>query len=215
MKKVKERRVKKMYKQIIFFSIILLIMNCQSQAKIDTKDISLKGKKILMVIAPEGFRDEELFVPKKEFEKVSAEVIVASTQKTNAKGMLGGKFDIKITLNEIKIDDYVGIVIVGGVGSIDYLWYNEKLHEIVKKFNEQKKVVSAICLSPVVLAISGVLKGKNATVFITDESKKEFLNNGVKLVNKDIVVDGNIVTANGPRVAKDFALNIIKLLGNK
>lgn len=201
--------------RIILFSLIFLIASSSIQAEIDEKEISLKGSKILMVIAPQGFRDEELFVPKEEFEKVLAQVTVASIKKGEAKGMLGKIYDVKTTIDEISYEEYNAIVIVGGIGSPKYLWNNSNLIELVKKFNDKKKVIGAICLSPTVLAQADILKDRNATVYITEESKQEFLNHGVKLINKNVVIDGNIVTANGPESAKEFALNIIKLLGNK
>ena len=70
---------------LLLISAVLLLSGCVE--KEETK--SLEGKKVLMVIAPSDFRDEELLKPKEMFEKAGAEVIVVSSGVSTAKGMLG------------------------------------------------------------------------------------------------------------------------------
>lgn len=63
--------------------------------------------------------------------------------------------------------------------------------------------MSAICLAPVTLANAGLLEGKRATVY---PSAKSFLKwKGATYTGNPVEVDGNIVTANGPEVAEEFA----------
>lgn len=172
----------------------------------------LSGKKILMVIAPDQFRDEELFQPKEIFEKEGASVVVASTKKGTAKGMLGGKVEVFSTIYELTSESFDAVVIVGGMGSPTYLWNNEELHRLIKRSFEESRVIGAICLSGAVLAKAGILKGVRATVYPTKESLSEMEKGGSIYVKKDVVVDGRIVTASGPHVARDFGMEIVKLL---
>ncbi len=51
---------------------------------------ALDGKKIVMIIAHENYRDEELEVPLQMFKKAGVDVAIASTALTPATGMLGG-----------------------------------------------------------------------------------------------------------------------------
>ncbi|WP_456420032.1 DJ-1/PfpI/YhbO family deglycase/protease, partial [Methanocaldococcus infernus] len=146
---------------IIFFVLLSMCIN--------NKVESMKGK-ILMVIAPENFRDEELFEPMAVFENNGYAVDIASTKKGVCKGMLGAEVKVNLTIDEVDPKNYVAIVIVGGTGSPKYLWHNEKLINLVKEFYEENKTVAAICLSPVVLAEAGILKGKEATVFPAKEA---------------------------------------------
>jgi len=80
-------------------------------------EIEHEGKKILLVIAQEQFRDEECFVPKQLFESAGVKVTVAAESTKIAKGMLGGTIKPDITISETNIDDYDAIVISGGSGS--------------------------------------------------------------------------------------------------
>ena len=73
-------------------------------------------------------------------------------------------------------------------------------------------MVAAICLSPVVLARAGLLKGREATVFPTPEALEELENGGAIYVKQGVVVSGRVITANGPQSAQDFALAICQAL---
>jgi protease I len=113
---------------------------------------TLNKKKVLMIIAPKNFRDEEFLEPKNVLEKAGIEVKVASTIKGTAKGMLGANVDVETTVDEVNPAEYDAVVVVGGSGSQTYLWDNKRVQEIVKKAESLGKIVSAICISPVVLA---------------------------------------------------------------
>ncbi len=168
-------------------------------------------KYILMVIAPESFRDEEFFEPKEVFEKNGYEVVVASTKEGAAKGSQGGTFDVEFTLDRAKSERYDAIVISGGGGSRDYLWDNKTLHKILNDFNKENKTIAAICISPVVLAKAGLLKDKKCTVFNDPVSIEIIKKAGGKLdIKKEVVRDGNIVTANGPKASTAFGEEVIK-----
>jgi len=172
----------------------------------------MKNAKVLMVIAPKDFRDEELFEPMAVFESNGLEVDVVSTTKGECVGMLGNKITVEKTIYDVSPDDYVAIVIVGGIGSKEYLWNNTKLIELVKEFYSQNKVVSAICLSPVVLAKAGILKNKKATVYPAPEAIEELKKAGAIYEDRGVVVDGNVVTAKSPDYARVFGLEVLKAI---
>ncbi len=107
----------------------------------------LSGSKILMVIAPKEFRDEELLTPKKLLSEAGASVIVASTTADEAKGMLGAKIKPDIVLSSALASDYDCVIVVGGMGSPEFLWNNAQLHSLIQEMDREEKVVAAICLS--------------------------------------------------------------------
>ena len=172
----------------------------------------LMSKKVVMVIAPDGFRDEELFVPKDVLEKGGVSVVIASTQKEEARGMLGARVKPDIMISEIDPNEFDGIVIVGGVGSRTYLWNNTELHDIIREFYKQNKTIAAICISPVVLAHAGVLDQMEATVFPDTECIEEIEKCGATYVREPVVVSDNIITADGPKSADAFGNEILNSL---
>jgi len=169
-------------------------------------------KKVLIIIAPRNFRDEELTEPINYLERAGISYEVISTSRGLAVGMLGGKMLIERTVADIKDSDisgYSGIIIVGGGGAPEYLWNNHSLLGLVKKFDEQGSVISAICLAPAVLGQAGVLREKNATVWNDDAAIEEIRKGGGTFVSSPVVVDGRIITANGPTSAAAFGEKVV------
>lgn len=166
--------------------------------------------KILMVIAFKQFRDEELVHPMQVFEAGGAVVDVASTETGVAEGMMGLKRDVTLTLDDVAGKTYDAVVVVGGGGSPEFLWDNVRLKEIVTRHHGMGRVVAAICLSSVVLAKAGLLKGVPATVWQSPESMKVFDECGVSFQNSPVVSSGKIVTGNGPTAAREFGEAVIK-----
>jgi protease I len=171
--------------------------------------VNLAGKTILMIVAPEGFRDEELLEPKKIFENHNANVKIASKGVSVARGKLGAKIDVDYDIDEVIMQDYDAVVFVGGPGAAVY-FDDETAHSIAREALEEDEILGAICIAPVILANAGLLKGKKATVFPSgaDDLKK----NGAKYTGKDVEADGKIVTANGPAAAKKFGEKIAEML---
>ena len=168
--------------------------------------------KVLIVIPPENFRDEELAKPFSAFEREKIPYDIASTRRGECRGMLGARATSTLTLEEVDPSGYAAIVIVGGMGSPVHLWNNEMLWQLVRYFAKNGKIVAAICLSPVVLAHAGILKGRKATCYESPSSTKEMLKGGANLAADPVVVDGNIITANGPAAAESFGRTIVRAL---
>ncbi len=164
-------------------------------------------KKIAMFIAFQGFRDEEYIEPKSIFEKAEIQVDTISTARGIAKGKLGALAEVNMRISEINVPDYAALCLVGGPGCLEHL-DNPEVYEIFRRANDLKKIIGAICISPVVLTHAGLLKGKRATVWY--EGADELKNNGVIYTAKDVEKDGNIITANGPTAAVEFARTLLE-----
>jgi len=159
---------------------------------------------LLVVIAPEKFRDEELFEPLSVFRKEGIASDIVSTCRGTCVGMLGAEVDVAQEIADVDPATYDGIVIVGGTGSQDYLWGDPRLEGLVQSFDAAGKLIAAICLSPAVLAAAGVLQGKKATVFRTTSSVSVMEGGGALLSDEPVVQDGRVITASGPPAARKF-----------
>jgi len=164
---------------------------------------------ILMIIAHKNFRDEELLIPKKIFERAGYKVVVASSTLKVCKGMLGSKVKPDLLISKVNVKKYAAVVFVGGTGAVEY-FNSPQARRIIREAYEQGKVIGAICLAPCILAKAGILKGKKATIWYSESFC--LLENGARYTGKPVTVDGKIVTGAGPFAAKDFALAILKLL---
>ena len=114
-------------------------------------------------------------------------------------------------IDEINVDDYDAFVIPGGMPGATNFANNQMLMDIIKGAFEKNKLVAAICASPaVVLANNRLIDGKNATCY----PAQAFIDmmKDVNFTNENVTVDGNLITANGPKSAMSFALEICKAL---
>lgn len=173
-------------------------------------------QKVLVVIAQKDFQQLEYSAVREALRKNDFLVVVASNEKKEAIAM-DGKTKVRpdITIKEAKEKDYAGIAIIGGSGSPKYLWGNKDLLRLVKQFYDKKKLVSAICLSPAVLAQAGILQGKEATVYPSPSALQIFKEKGVKYKDKQVVRVGKIITGKDPSAAKSFAEELVKALKEK
>lgn len=173
---------------------------------------SLSGRKVLLVIAPDQFRDEELVEPKKALEAAGARVSISSTKEGIARGMLGAKVMPHCLVKDAK-EEWDAVVVVGGMGSPKHLWDHRPLHLLLQDRAKAGKVVGAICLSGAVLAKAGVARGKRATCW-PDRAAVAALEAGGALYEKSpVVTDGKVVTADGPESAAAFGRALVEAMG--
>ncbi len=165
--------------------------------------------KVLMIIAQNGFRDEEFFEPRDIFVKNGIEVKVASERIGMARGKLSGTVMSDLTVGESRESDFDAVVFVGGPGAAVYL-NDPAAHKLAKDFYEAGKIVAAICMAPSILANAGILSGKKATAFPNE--KANLVAHGAEFTGATVEVDGKIVTGCGPEAAKEFGEKIVELL---
>ncbi|NMB57277.1 DJ-1/PfpI family protein [Candidatus Beckwithbacteria bacterium] len=171
---------------------------------------NLKDKKVVFVLAPRDFRDEEYFQPKVILQSQAVQIFtVAKGNEEELTGSQGGKARTDEKLENITAANFDALVFVGGKGSRVY-FKDKKIHKIINDFNDQQKVIAAICSAPAILANAGILKDKKAVCF---EKEREILEvNGAKFVDEEIVVDHNIITARDFNAALNFGSKIAELL---
>ncbi len=166
-------------------------------------------KKGLMVIASDKFRHEEYQRPRAVLERPGDEVAVASSSLKESTGMLGLRVKADILLKDAKMDEYDGIVFVGGMGAAEY-WESPAAHALARRAHESGKLTSAICIAPVTLANAGLLKGKKATVWkdVAGDLKAK----GALYTGKPVERDGKLVTGSGPEAAEEFGKALVEAL---
>lgn len=169
-------------------------------------------KKIVMIVAPRNYRDEEYFKPRVVLMSHGIDIATASSEGEEATGMLGGKAKIDVLVSQIHSQDFDGLILVGGSGAQDY-FKNQTVRRLVQEFADEHKTVGAICIAPTILAFAGLLKGKKATCFSSEE--KQLKASGACLINQGVVVDGRIVTARGPEYAQEFGESFAAVLNRK
>lgn len=172
-------------------------------------------KKVLLIIAQNGFQSKEYFDTKAEIETKGIAVVTVAPLRVPAFSHMGEEVIPEITLSAVQVSDYGGVFVIGGPGALEYL-DNE---ETARIFKEAQKLgnypYGAICISPRILAKAGVLTGKRATGWDDDHNLGViFEKYGVIYKDEPVVVDGVVITANGPLAAHDFGKKIAETVNN-
>lgn len=169
-------------------------------------------RSVVMVIAHRDFRDEEFKEPFRHFEQAGYRVVVASTDTTEATGMLGMTIKPDITIEQIQHDAYDAIVVVGGTGC-ETLWDNAALHAAVQDFHKNGKLVAAMCLAPVVLGRAGILTDLKVTAF--PAVKDDIGACGAVYTGNDVEKCGLVITCSGPQAVQEFSETILNTLSEE
>lgn len=140
--------------------------------------------------------------------KVDMISITGKLQVTSNRGITVLADDL---IENINLKEYAGIIIPGGLPAAFDIRDDKRVLEIIKKFDEEHKLISAICAGPSVLAKAGVLSGRNAVIYPGMED--ELLDANVK--EDAICIDGNIITARGAGLAGELAYTLIRKIKGK
>lgn len=169
----------------------------------------LEGKRALLVIAHEGFREEELDAPRRALEGAGARVVVASSSLAPARGMHGGEAAPDLLYCAARVDDLDALVFVGGVGAAEYV-PDRTAHRLAREALQQGKVVGAICYAASILAEAGLLEGRPATGWPAREAHLRA--RGAVWTGEPVTVAGRVVTGRGPDDAEAFARALVAAL---
>lgn len=169
----------------------------------------LQGERVLIVLPPGDFRDEEYAKTREALQAHGAVITVASVNKEPLRGMLGTVVEPDCTLQEAEVDEFAAVVFVGGVGATRY-FHDHAVHALAHQAVERGKVVGAICLAPVILANAGLLQGKASTVCPT--KREDLRKRGAQVKTDDVVVEGKLVTASGPDASAAFGQALVKVI---
>lgn len=175
----------------------------------------LKNKRIA-ILTENGFEQSELTEPKTELENAGATVHIISPQKDKVKAWdktdWGVELPVDKSLDEANPQDYDALVLPGGVMNPDKLRMNTKAIDFVNAFMNSKKPLAAICHGPQVLIETGQLRGRKITSYPSVQT--DLKNAGADWADKEVAIDGNLITSRKPADIPAFNKAIIEALTN-
>ena len=176
----------------------------------------LEGRKIA-ILATDGFEQVELTEPKENLEVAGAKVTVLSIKPGEGgtageikgwdKTDWGRSVKVDSLVYDVKTDDFDALVLPGGQINPDKLRMDEGAVAFVKAFAESGKTVAAICHGPWTLIEAGVVKGRMMTSWPSLHT--DLKNAGAHWVDKEVVVDGNLITSRKPEDIPAFSKAIV------
>lgn len=162
-----------------------------------------------LIISADNFEDSELLFPYYRLKEEGIQADIASIKKGKIKGKHGYEVDANKDLGEIRPDEYDLLVLPGGKAP-DKIRKEKAAIEIARHFMESRKPVSAICHGPQILITAGVLRDRRATCY--QSVAQEMKECGARYEDKEVVVDGNLVTSRKPSDLPAFMREMIKMV---
>lgn len=175
--------------------------------------------RVLVIIPEEKFNNTEFNTVIKYLRLNQFKYDIASSSGKIATGYIAKEFDNKpmmirpdLSISEIKVEMYNCIIIIGGSGNKKYLWNNLELHDVIQQAYKNDIILGAICLAPISLVNSGIIKSSSITAYKTRETQRIIQTSGNYYSEVGVCVNGRIITANGPKSSKKFIEAIISQL---
>ncbi len=171
------------------------------------------ARKVLMVVAPMNFRQEEYLETRKALEEAGYVCEVASTELEPSFSMdrsvrVVPDSTIRDALS--RLDSCDAVVFVGGSGA-KVLWTDPAALELAAEAYSRGRIVAAICIAPVILANAGLLRGRRFTCWPSVVPLVQ-RRGGVYAEGRGVVRCGRILTAAGPRYAALFGEALVAML---
>jgi len=175
---------------------------------------ALDGRKIA-ILATDGFEQSELLKPKQLLEEAGAStVLISPGDKQRIKGWNHGEWgeevDVDLHLGEARAADYDALVLPGGVMNPDKLRLHEEAIDFIREFGRTGRPLAAICHGPWTLIDAGIAKGKHLTSWPSLRTDLE--NAGARWEDKEVIVDGSLVTSRKPDDIPAFTRALIHML---
>ena len=159
----------------------------------------LEGKKVAILVA-NGFEQVEMTKPREALDEAGAETKIVSLKSGQIQGMnhadKGDKFDVDLTVNEARPEEFDALMIPGGLLNPDALRSDEDALEFARNFFREHKPVAAICHGPQVLISADLVRGRKMTSW--PAIQVDMRNAGEHWVDEEVVVDNGLVSSRKP-----------------
>ncbi|WP_028549405.1 type 1 glutamine amidotransferase domain-containing protein [Paenibacillus sp. UNC451MF] len=173
--------------------------------------MELKGYKVLAFV-DEEFEDLEMWYPVLRLRESGAEVhLVGPKANTVYHGKYGVPLTTEYAFQDVSSEDYIGLYVPGGWAPDKLRRYADVLR-LTKEFHEAEKPIAHICHAGWVLASAKICAGYTMTS--TPGIKDDLENAGAIWVDKEVVVDRNIVSGRRPPDLPAFTKEFVRVLAD-
>jgi 4-methyl-5(b-hydroxyethyl)-thiazole monophosphate biosynthesis len=167
----------------------------------------------IAILFANGTEEIEAITPVDVLRRAGVDCEIVSVSGNNPVGSHKIMITADTTIEQTNLEKYDGVVIPGGMPGAVNISNCKKVSDGIKELLKRGKLVSAICASPaVVLADNQLLTAQKATCYPAPQFISLL---GEKYTAKDVEMDGNVITANGPKSAMAFSNAICDYLGVK
>jgi protease I len=171
--------------------------------------MELEGKRIALLVE-QDYQDLEVWYPKLRLTEAGAEVVtIGTTTGPDYTGKHGYPITVDKMASDVSADQFDAVVIPGGWAP-DKLRQNSYVIKLVKEINAAGKPVAAICHAGWVISSADIVRGKTVTSYVA--IKDDLVHAGANWVDREVVVDGNLITSRNPDDLPAFCRELIRML---
>jgi protease I len=173
-----------------------------------------KSKYKAVVLTADKFEDMEVFFPVFRLLEEGWQVDIAAPNMKEISGENGYMLKPDKTIEEVDPDEYNLLIIPGGFpnGAPATVRKIKKAQEITKSFFEKNKPIASICHGPWTLVSAGMVKDRHLTSYWHDGVPEEIKKAGGIWEDKEVVVDGNLITSRWPMDLPAFMRELMKMI---
>lgn len=173
------------------------------------------SEKRVLALLTEGTEEMELVISVDVLRRAGIDVTVAGlTSDKVFKCSRGVLVSSDTTLDEALTKGPYDVVLLPGGPGYKTFAASEKVGAVLKDQEKSDRFIAAICAAPVVLKTHDVCGKKKVTCY--PSVKDQMIEAGAyTYVDSKVVVDGKLITSQGPGTAYDFGLTIIEQLLGK
>src|SRR3989339_367030 len=162
-----------------------------------------------LILAADGFEDSEFYYPYYRLKEAGIEVDAAGPQKGMITGKHGYSFEVDKPFSSVSGDDYDMLILPGGKGP-EIVRLDKNAVAVTKKMFQDGKIVASICHGIQTLISAGVLRGRKATCW--PGVKDDLIAAGGEFLDKEVVVDGNLISSRKPDDLPVFCREIFNMV---
>ena len=145
-----------------------------------------------------------------------ADIDCASVSTTERVEVTGGHAITVLADQILDVDELYKtatmVILPGGLPGADNLKADPRVLELVRRFDaDPDKYVAAICAAPMVLKEAGITRGRKLTSYPSEKYRNLFTDADYRDV--PVVIDGHLITSQGPATTLAFAYTLAEILG--
>lgn len=176
----------------------------------------LRGCKVAILVA-DDFEQAEMTEPRQALQAAGAETKLIAIHAGQVTGFhhdkAADKFDVQMTLEDARPEDFDAVLLPGGALNADHLRMSQTAQKFVQAMDRAGKPMAVICHAPWLLVSAGLVKGRTLTSWPSVQD--DIRNAGGDWVDQEVVRDGNLVTSRKPADIPAFNREMCKLIAEK
>ncbi|HDT1677172.1 DJ-1/PfpI family protein [Klebsiella michiganensis] len=158
----------------------------------------MKNQTRAVIITGPGFQDHDVVYSYYRSKEEGIDISIATKSGEPVTGKYGitvpmdKRSKANISFDELRPEDFDLVILTGGHEAPDRVRQDQRVKDFVLQMAEQGRIVAGLCHGPWIMISAGVLKDKLACAYVG--LKDDMVNCGAKVIDADVVVDGNIIT---------------------